>query len=333
VLDRGGLMRLFGAVQGGSAGGLNLVDLEFQREGSTVRIEVVLGEVAEPNYEALGRGMETLPQLLADQEISTFIAHAVALVTTVEFLAQDVPGQGYRTFWLTGRAPDVGDGSNRAATGSSIENEFLRVEAGQADATLRITDKRTGLRYTGLNLLIDGGDSGDEYNYSPPAEDQTVSLANRQPSAPVGVQMRADDVRQTLEFAYTLPIPSGLAADRRGRVGEAPLSVRTTASLAPGSARVDVVTELDNQARDHRLRVHFPAPFAVTAAEYDGHFQVVRRPVALPAAGETWVEEPRRSGPDGRRQGAAGSRGEGAADRRVRDCADAAALRGLAVAG
>ena len=293
VLDRDGLMRLFGVVQGGSTGGLNLVDLDFRREGSTVRIEVVLGEASEPNYAALGRGMEALPQFMADQEISTFIAHAVALVTTVEFLARDVPGHGYRTFWLTGHAAMTGNGSSRPAPSSTIENEFLLVEAGRTDATLNVTDKRTGVRYPGLNLLVDGGDSGDEYNYSPPVDDRVVSLANSTPLAPVDVQMSADGLSQTLEIAYTLPIPANLAADRLSRAGEAALAVRTTATLAMGSARVDVVTEVNNQAGEHRLRVHFPAPFAVQAADYDGHFQVVRRPLALPASDPTWVEEPR----------------------------------------
>jgi mannosylglycerate hydrolase len=303
VLDRDGLMKLFGIVQGGSTGGLNLVDLDFRREGSTVRIEAVLGEVSEPNYDALGRGMEALPQYLADPDISTFIAHAVAIVTTVEFLATDVPGHGYRTFWLTGSIPHADSGRPRPESGFSIENEFLLVEAGRADATLKVTDKRTGRCYPGLNLLVDGGDSGDEYNYSPPASDRPVSLGNTEPLAPVSVQMIADGVRQTLEFAYTLPIPAALAADRRSRAGEAPLSVHTAASLAPGSARVDVITELDNRSNDHRLRVHFPAPFAVTAADYDGHFQVVRRPVSPPVADATavdstgvdptWAEQPR----------------------------------------
>ncbi len=293
VLDRDALMQLFGEVQRGTARGLSLLDLDFVREGSTVRIEVVLGDAAEPNYEALGRGMEVLPRFLADPEISTFVAHAAVQVTRVEFLAQDVPGQGYRTFWLRNRAPEELDGSSDGAAGLSIENEFLKVEADQADATFSITDKRTGTRYARLNLLVDGGDSGDEYNYSPPADDEVVSLANRAPSAPVSVQVYDDGLRQTLEFAYTLPIPAALAADRRSRAGEAPLKVRTTASLAPGSARVDVVTEVDNQSRDHRLRVHFPAPFAVQAADYDGHFQVVRRSIAPPAVDAFVVEEPR----------------------------------------
>ena len=44
---------------------------------------------------------------------------------------------------------------------------------------------------------------------------------------------------------------------------------------------------------DHRLRVHFPAPFAVVEADYDGHFEVVRRRLGVPAKGPDWVEDPR----------------------------------------
>jgi len=39
--------------------------------------------------------------------------------------------------------------------------------------------------------------------------------------------------------------------------------------------------------------VHFPAPFAVNEADYDGHFEVVRRPIGVPESNEKWVEQPR----------------------------------------
>jgi alpha-mannosidase len=56
---------------------------------------------------------------------------------------------------------------------------------------------------------------------------------------------------------------------------------------------VDIRTEVDNRARDHRLRVHFPAPFAAEAADHDGHFEIIRRKIGLPAFDQTWVERPR----------------------------------------
>jgi alpha-mannosidase len=56
---------------------------------------------------------------------------------------------------------------------------------------------------------------------------------------------------------------------------------------------VDIHTKVDNRARDHRLQVHFPAPFGVQFAQYDGHFEVVERKIGLPEFDETWVEQPR----------------------------------------
>ena len=49
----------------------------------------------------------------------------------------------------------------------TIENEFFFVGA-QSDGTLDVRDKRSGVVYRGQSRLVDGGDRGDEYNYSPP---------------------------------------------------------------------------------------------------------------------------------------------------------------------
>ena len=52
-------------------------------------------------------------------------------------------------------------------------------------------------------------------------------------------------------------------------------------------------TEFDNCATDHRLRVHFPASFVATDAFYDGHFEIVSRPIGISDYDETWEEPPR----------------------------------------
>jgi mannosylglycerate hydrolase len=71
------------------------------------------------------------------------------------------------------------------------------------------------------------------------------------------------------------------------------LPITTSIRLAAGVPRVEIHTEVDNRARDHRLRVHFPAPIAVQEADFDGHFEIVHRPIGLPVFDDTWVEQPR----------------------------------------
>jgi alpha-mannosidase len=60
------------------------------------------------------------------------------------------------------------------------------------------------------------------------------------------------------------------------------LKVAMTVSLQRDSSRLDIVMTVENAARDHRLRVHFPMPFAVTDSYADTPYHVTRRPAIKP---------------------------------------------------
>ena len=168
-----------------------------------------------------------------------------------------------------------------------IENEFFTVEP-LPDGTLSVLDKSNGQTYRGLNRFVDGGDCGDEYNYSPP-------LADTQPVGRLKqVCMRQSPARQTLELTLEMHLPFSLTEDRKARSRESvTVQIVSNVSLYPGVPRIDIHTRVDNRAKDHRLRVHFPAPFGVEGADYDGHFEVIRRPLGVPNYDESWREEPR----------------------------------------
>ncbi len=173
----------------------------------------------------------------------------------------------------------------------AIENEYFRVEADPADGTLTLTDKATGVTLRGLSRFVDGGDAGDEYNYSPPDRDELVDG----PSRPPEIRLPEDGpARWTLEIALEYSLPRALASDdHRGRSPErVPCRIVSRASLYPGVPRLDFETEVDNQAGDHRLRVHFPAGLRTNASLAEQHFGVVRRAIALPEHDFTWAELP-----------------------------------------
>jgi alpha-mannosidase len=62
--------------------------------------------------------------------------------------------------------------------------------------------------------------------------------------------------------------------------------------LNPGVARVDIETEVDNRAEDHRLRVLFPSGVVTEHSDSEQHFGVVRRPVACPPEPPNAPESP-----------------------------------------
>ena len=215
---------------------------------------------------------------------------------TIDFVANEVPAYGLKTFWVYARGIKEETSTTAASALSGeqqrIENEWYRVEASAEDGTLTITDKQTGAIFTGLNRFVDGGDTGDLYNYCPPAQDVLVS----EPLEPPKIELvSTGPVRVVLRVSGRWLLPSAVSADRTER------SSRTTAcqivsdiSLTPGVRRVDIHTSFDNKAKDHRLRVVFPVPYRVEHVAAEGTFEVRTRPVAAerPADVADWSEEP-----------------------------------------
>ena len=171
-----------------------------------------------------------------------------------------------------------------------IENDIFSVKLNVNDRTLIVTDKTTGKIYPGLNRFIDGGDCGDEYNFSPPPADSEQDAPDLR-----GVTIQQGPVRQTMTILLALPVPSSLNADRKSRSNElVELSITTTVTLITGVPRVDIHTKVRNRAKDHRLRVHFPAPLQMVGSAFcDGHFEIVKRSIGIPSYDSGWVEEPR----------------------------------------
>ncbi len=169
----------------------------------------------------------------------------------------------------TGRRPAVTSGP------SSLDNEHLHVEV-DGDGTYAVTTS-DGLTVRGLGRLVDGGDGGDTYNYSPPAEDLLVD----QPESVEVTAVESGPVRARVRIDATYRWPTHAIGDERScsrRADETtPVAVHTTLELRTGERFLRVHTELDNPCRDHRLRAHFPLPAPVTGSHAECAFAVVDR--------------------------------------------------------
>ncbi len=196
---------------------------------------------------------------------------------TVALVAPQVPGHGLRTFRLLYQ---VGPGQAPRPPARHIENEFFRVEANPRDGTFAITDKRNGRRWEGLHRLVDGGDCGDEYNYAPPQEDWQVSAPARPPRISV---LEAGPARWALQVSLTYRLPASLTPDQRARSPKmVTCPIVTRVYLYPGVPRIDFETEVENWARDHRLRALFPSGLRASTVLADQHLGPVLRPVDPP---------------------------------------------------
>lgn len=170
-----------------------------------------------------------------------------------------------------------------------LENGRIRVEVGP-DGRYAIVDLDSGRRADGLGGVEDVADRGDEYNFCPVEGDTPIVQSGR---ARVRV-VHAGPVVAELELRRVIDLPAGLSADRRRRLGSVRVAVTTTLRLAAGSDLLEVVTVVDNTARDHRFRVRFPAPGTTfrSAVRAEGHFSVVKRPPRPIWSSSGWTEPP-----------------------------------------
>jgi len=287
-LDRSVLLSALAVAKDGSLWGEGVQAIETTVAGDRALIDVTLAP-GSPDPRAVEQATRDIQALLDDERIERFQVRLHRQVRLdVRFIARDVPGHGYRTFTLR-PAPPM-EGPTAPAEGYRIENEFFSVEADASTGALTVSDKVTGATFPGLHRFVDGGDRGDEYTYCPPEGDRLVTT----PAAPPTVRLvERGPVRWTLEIAQMYRVPAGLGADRSQRSDDqVDLPITSHVSLSPGVRWVDVVTAVENQARDHRLRVHFPTPIQADVSHAEGHFDVLSRLLVLPQATEDWPEQP-----------------------------------------
>ncbi|MDJ0853456.1 MAG: glycoside hydrolase family 38 C-terminal domain-containing protein [Myxococcota bacterium] len=193
-----------------------------------------------------------------------------------------LPGHGLRTYRLArgrARVPASLGAERRPDGGVTIHNAVWTVEAA-ADGRVHCVHRPSGSRIEDALRIASEGDRGDEYNYDPVQGDVVVE----RPARARVTRLPGSDAHVALRVDARFEVPAGLSDDRAARSArKVSLPARITVRLFEGLDRVEVDVEVDNRARDHRLRLLVRAPFAAEAFEVESAFEVAARPIA-PAA-------------------------------------------------
>ncbi len=267
--------------------GAGIQHVRLHVDGEWLHIEIELGRGLPPRPDVVQRGQAEIQALLAQGHIQqTHIVVHHGERARCSFVAPDVPGCGYRTFWLKSVPAWL---EQPVPVEPFIENEFLGLRVAD-DGTLTLTDKETGVVYDGLNRFVDVGDRGDEYNFCPVDGDMPVQAAA---DKPLICLIESSPARQMLEISLTYRLPQSLDETHMQRSDEwVELPITSRVSLSPGVRRVDIETTVENTAADHRLRAHFPVPVQVDSFDTENHFDIVSRSLDLPTDTADWVEQP-----------------------------------------
>jgi hypothetical protein len=179
---------------------------------------------------------------------------------------EDVPGFGWKA-WQPGALADPVSATEEADGRLTLANSRVSVSVSPEDGTFALDG------VSGFNKLIDSGDFGDTYNYSPPEHDIVVDT----PERVVLSLLERGPVRAVALVERTYRWPERIDEARRSRSGEREVQVSSRIELRAGEQLVRVTTSFDNACTDHRLRAWFPLPEAADHSSAECAFDVVER--------------------------------------------------------
>jgi mannosylglycerate hydrolase len=165
------------------------------------------------------------------------------------------------------------------STENTLENEYYRVRA-RDNGSLSIYEKESGKEYHDFNVFEDTEDDGDEYTYSFVEDSQTIT--SRDVKAKISLA-EISEISGTLKIEIDLRLPSALDSSRTKRTKKLVTNrIVSFVTVNAGSRRIDITTEIENKAKDHRLRAVFKTGFAEYINHADGHFGIVERKKHFP---------------------------------------------------
>jgi mannosylglycerate hydrolase len=189
-----------------------------------------------------------------------------------------IPAVGYRTYYIAPGTQGTADhpGITASAQDNSMENEYLRVQVNR-NGTLTIREKIHDDLYENLGYFEDGGDCGDTYDYSYPAQDQVITSLDKK--ATISLEL-AGPLLARFRIDLKLKLPRGLTPDRSARSSKtSTVTIVTYVELAANAGHVEITTSVHNCVKDHRLRVIFPSGIETENSHAGMPFDVAQFPV------------------------------------------------------
>jgi alpha-mannosidase len=165
-----------------------------------------------------------------------------------------------KTDFIKSTAEDMGETT-------LLKNGFIEVVIDKNNGEFSINTIK------GFNKIVDSGDQGDTYNYSPPDMDTLITEPIN-----TGVEIvEKGPVRSIVKIQRTFKIPEYINDFTRKREGEVELKLDTFIELLADEKFLRVSHYFINTGKDHRIRTVFPIDNGTDYSTADTAFGFVKR--------------------------------------------------------
>jgi mannosylglycerate hydrolase len=222
---------------------------------------------------------------LNDKQIEIGVKNADQFVFTTKIkFAAEVDGFGFGTYYVKEQAPMANALADLYQNGA-FENEFITVNI-EKNGSLTIKEQKTGTVFKGLNVFEEGGNAGDEYDFSPPREDIIITTREAAPEISV---VHNGPIFATVKISYRMEFPVDTDVNSRSAERKAS-TIETYVTVNRHEDRVDVKTVIENTVKNHRIRALFDTGMTTKTHIADQQFGTIRRDNYLEQV-EYWEQE------------------------------------------
>ncbi|XZF74916.1 mannosylglycerate hydrolase [Bacillus sp. AL-1R] len=235
-------------------------------ESNEIDFEIIESKVTDPG--------------LIDRQIVHYGNYDPFIDYTIQ-LKDTIPSMGYKTYFIQESDEII---KKITYSTSKVETDYYEITV-NSNGTLNIFDKQFKKSFNNVLRLENGGDDGDEYDYSPLLNEELIYSDSVQ--AETKIQQNRFGV--SIDIKYTLAVPSNIEK-RKEQIVDSTVDVHIVVNVPNHKPRLDITFELNNQAKDHRLRVLIPTGLASAFSVSDNQFGSIKRDV-VDSAIHDWEEE------------------------------------------
>jgi mannosylglycerate hydrolase len=232
-------------------------------------------------YQIVERTEENLNDKLI--EIGVKNEDQFVFTSKIKFLAE-VDGFGFNTYYIIEKAP-IGNVFADIYQNGAFANDFIEVKIAD-NGSLTVKEKKSSVVYTDLNVFEEGGNAGDEYDFSPPREDEIITTRDAKPEVTV---VHNGPLFATVKITYQMEFPVDTDVNRRSDERK-DSTIETFVTVNRYEDRVDVKTVINNTVSNHRIRTLFETGIHTKTHVADQQFGTIRRDNYLEQV-ENWEQE------------------------------------------
>lgn len=225
-------------------------------------------------------GSEITDPGLIDRQIVHYGNYDPFIKYTIQ-LKDTLPAMGYKTYFVVESDEKV---KNSFESTNKVDTDYYEITVNPS-GTLNIFDKQLKQSFTNVLRLENGGDDGDEYDFSPLPNEELIYSD----SVDANIEISQNRFGATIDIEYTLAVPENLEK-RKSQVVDGAVEVHIVVTVPNHKPVIEVKFEVNNYAKDHRLRALIPTNIASSFSISDNQFGSIKRDV-IDSAIHVWEKE------------------------------------------